>query len=241
VLSLSEREIAELRDLVVDAHRILAANGCAADLFGQASARIDETTMLVRCRRPDEPGIAFTRPADVLQVGFDAARDDELPLHAAIYRARPEVNGIVHVHARYALLCGMLGLPLLPIVAAYDTWALEVAERPVPAFPRAVAIDTAELAREVAATLGTADVCLLHGHGLVAVGTDLRVATVRAIKLETLAEITVQSHTAGRAPTPFGGGEVTAKLESWRPNAPTYARWIWDFYHRKLTAPPHAR
>jgi ribulose-5-phosphate 4-epimerase/fuculose-1-phosphate aldolase len=239
-----------LHEDLVDAHRILAANGCAPSVFGQASARLDGGAMLVRCRRHDDPGVAFTTLADVRAVRFDgtsdelgddAVLDDEFPLHAAIYGARPDVGGVVHAHAPHALLCGLLELPLLPIVAAYDTWALEIAERLVPRFERAVAIDTPALADDVAATLGGLDVCLLNGHGLIAVGPDLRVAVVRAIKLEMLSQITIASYTAGRVPKQFGGTEITAKLETWRPQAPTYARWIWDFYRRKLTGPPHAR
>lgn len=212
---------AELRQALVDACRILIANGCTHEIYGDVSIRNprDGAILTATCELPAGDGVP-----------------EELALHEAIYCRRPDAGAVVHAHAPLAPLCAMLDLALQPIVASYDTWTLEVAEHGIPIFPHSVAIDTPALAAELADVMGTADVCILAGHGIVAVGADLPLAVVRALKLETLAEITLQAHTAGRAPQPLSLEEITEKMKPWRPHAQTYARWIWDFHRRKLGA-----
>jgi L-fuculose-phosphate aldolase len=39
----------------------------------------------------------------------------EAPMHVGIYRARPEVCGIVHTHARYSTVLACLGWEMPPI------------------------------------------------------------------------------------------------------------------------------
>jgi ribulose-5-phosphate 4-epimerase/fuculose-1-phosphate aldolase len=236
--------IDELKQQIVEACHILAATECVREIVGHVSVRLPGTDeMLVRCRRPDDPGVEFTELVDIKRVAFDGTSSEltggymlqgEFSIHSEIYRKRPDVNAIVHGHPRASLLCGILDLPFDPIVGAYDTWALEVTLKGVSVFPRGILISTPELGQELADLMGDADVVLLQGHGVVTVGPDVPVAVVRAIKLETMAEILMQAYTAGGPPKVLSNEDVVEKMDHWRPNAPTYARWIWDFYRRKL-------
>src|SRR3954466_4568898 len=101
------------RLLVANACRVLGARGLAEDVLGHISLRTGPDRMLVRCRGPREEGLFLTRPADVREVGLDGAPVDdaggpagsdesvewavpnELPIHAEILRARPDVDAVV--------------------------------------------------------------------------------------------------------------------------------------------------
>jgi ribulose-5-phosphate 4-epimerase/fuculose-1-phosphate aldolase len=242
-----EAELRRLKQELVDACHVLAANGCVREITGHVSCRLpDSDQIVVRCRRPEDPGVEFTTLDDIRVVDLDGHGPDlpegyEVPgewaIHSEIYRVRPEVGAIVHAHPRFSLLCGILGLPFLPVFGAYDPPAMEIALSDVPVFPRAVLISTPELGRHVAQHMGEADLCLLRGHGVVSVGADIAEAVVRSIRLETLAEVTLQLKATGGTPQLLSDEdikEVSGFISGRRPNAARmYTGWIWNFYRRK--------
>jgi ribulose-5-phosphate 4-epimerase/fuculose-1-phosphate aldolase len=237
-------DIADLRRQLVDSCHILAGTGNVREIVGHVSVRLPGTNeMLVRCRRPDDPGVEYTTVADIKRVDFDGNSSEltggyilqgEFPIHSEIYRARPDVGAVVHGHPRASLLCGMLDLPFRNIVGAYDPGMLEIAVEPVPVFPRSVLINTPELGRQVVETMGSSLVCLLRGHGVITVGVDVPDATIRAIKLETIAEVTVQAHGTGRVPKTLSDEDVRISMAAWKPHSHVYTKWTWNFYRRKL-------
>jgi ribulose-5-phosphate 4-epimerase/fuculose-1-phosphate aldolase len=126
----------------------------------------------------------------------------EYPIHAEAYRARPSAQAVVHVHPRAILLCGMTGVPLRPAYGAYDhdPFATTLASRGVPEYPRSILIRTAALGQQVMDTLGDEDACILRGHGIVVLGASVEQATLRAIKLEQLAQICWELASRGDVP-----------------------------------------
>lgn len=239
--------VEDLRALVALSCRILAATGCVREITGHVSARVPGTDrILVRCRPPQDPGVRFTITEDIHLVGLDATNADlpdgyalpgEWPIHTELYRQRPDVGSVVHGHPEASLKCGILGLPMEPVIGAYDPGAMELAVRGVPTYPRAVLISDRKLGGEVADTMDTTDACLLRGHGVVAVGADLQQATVRAIKLETLAELTLSLHSVPGAKAQTLSEEDIAEVSGFvnsRNAAKTYAHWTWDYYRHTL-------
>jgi ribulose-5-phosphate 4-epimerase/fuculose-1-phosphate aldolase len=204
--------------------------------------------VLVRCRPLQDPGVSFTTPDDILRVGLDATNDDlppshrlpgEFAIHTALYRARADIGAVVHGHPRASLLCGVLGLPLSPVIGAYDPAAMDIAVKGVARFPRAVLISTPSLAADLVQAMGTSNAALLIGHGVVTAGDEIVEATIRAVKLETLCDLILTAHMArpGGAPplTPADVEGVTDFVE--RSGAvKTFARWTWDHYARSLAA-----
>ncbi|MFA9431910.1 class II aldolase/adducin family protein [Egicoccus sp. AB-alg2] len=185
---------------VAEACRALAVAGVLDGILGHISLRADERSLWVRCRGRDEPGLRYSRAADVHLVGLDGEAPatpehrapNELPIHTAVLRARPDVHAVVHAHPPHALLVGLADLALEPIFGAYDIPAMRLAERGVPVYPRSVLVNDDEIGREVAEALGPAQVCLLRGHGIVAVGSSLAAAVVAADTLERLCRVTVE-------------------------------------------------
>jgi ribulose-5-phosphate 4-epimerase/fuculose-1-phosphate aldolase len=197
------------RETIATACRILAMLGLVRETTGHVSARIDGDRMLLRCRGSSEAGLMETAAEAVQSVGFDGSALDnadryeaptELPIHGELYRARSDVQAVVHAHPRASMLCTIMGLELRPIFGAFDPNAMFLAADGVPLFPRSSLIRDATMGQEMVTAMENKPVCLLYGHGIVATGASVEEATIKAIQLETLASITLECAKAGAVP-----------------------------------------
>jgi len=196
-------DLDRLRRTVALACRIMGHAGLAQDILGHVSVRVDDATMLVRCRGPEERGLLFTVDDDIKVVDFDGrveaadgwAPPSELPIHAEVLRARADVDAVVHCHPPSVLVAGIAGIELRPLFGAYNIPATRLALDGIPTYPRAVLVRRAELGRELVAAMGSAPACVLRGHGIVTVGSGphaIEQAMVRALNLEVLAAVNLQ-------------------------------------------------
>ncbi|GHJ35717.1 class II aldolase/adducin family protein [Streptomyces sp. TS71-3] len=189
----------EVRRLIALGCRILAHRGLAEDILGHISLRDDDGTLHIRCRGPRERGLLFTDPGDVWRVGLDGDTDlpdgyrvpNELPIHREVLRARPDAQAVVHIHPPNVVAADLAGLTLRPIVGAYNIPAMRMALDGIPVYPRGVLITRPDLGREVATALAERPVCILRGHGIVAIGETVQQAVVRALTVESLAKMTL--------------------------------------------------
>ena len=108
---------AELRRAVAVACRIIALEGYVDLTLGHVSAR-EPGWRVVWIKRK---GLALdeVEPADVIALDLDDphALDDpayhlESVMHAEVYRARPDVNAVIHGHPTYATALGSVDAPL---------------------------------------------------------------------------------------------------------------------------------
>lgn len=194
---------AALRRTVALACRILANAGLAEDILGHVSVRVGRDRMLLRCRGPQEEGLLFTDEQDVHPVDFDGngnlpagwAVPNELPIHAELLRARPEIDAVVHCHPPAVLVAGVEEVPLRPIFGAYHIPAARLALDGVPIYPRAALVRRPELGRELVEAMGSATVCVMRGHGITTVGSGAHAveqAVGRALALDVLARVSVE-------------------------------------------------
>jgi 3,4-dihydroxyphthalate decarboxylase len=211
------QSVDQLREKVAIACRILAREGLVEGILGHVSARVDADRLLIRCRGPHERGLAFTTAADVRLVDLDGegaelaggySAPKELPIHAETYRARPEVGSVVHAHPRSALIWGLAGLEARPVFGAYNIPALRMALDGVPVFPRSILITRRELAAEMLAAMKGGPFCVLRGHGITVTGDTVEQATVRAVDLHVLLDVTVQLAQLGAGPEPVPAADI---------------------------------
>jgi L-fuculose-phosphate aldolase len=73
----------------------------------------------------------------------------------------------------------------------------------VPTYPRSRLIDDPESARDLVSDMAGRKVCLMRGHGIVAVGTDVPEAVLNAVRLERLAQFSWQLAIAGMSVDPI--------------------------------------
>jgi ribulose-5-phosphate 4-epimerase/fuculose-1-phosphate aldolase len=220
-----------LRALVSDACRVLAAHGVVTGILGHVSARVDADHLWVRTRGPRERGLRRTVEDDVRIVDLDGNGDlgdwkvpNELPIHTEMLRTRPEVGAVVHAHPPALLACGLAGLSLRPIYGAYDIPGMRLVLDGVPVYPRSVLIRNRSLAGEMVSYMGSRPVCLLRGHGVTVVGETVQEAVVRTIALETLARVTLEMAKLGVMP-PVVPPEDVAELPDLGPGFNHDAQW----------------
>jgi L-fuculose-phosphate aldolase len=116
------------------------------------------------------------------------APSGELPMHLGVYRARPDVQAIVHTHAPFVTTLSVLHLPLPPVIdemMMYFGGTIEVTEY---AFT-----GTEGIAMNVLRALGDRSGVLLANHGNVCIGRDLEQAMHVALTMESTARVYVQA------------------------------------------------
>jgi len=116
----------------------------------------------------------------------------EWPFHGAIYRKRPDLNAIVHMHSPHAtaLACLRRELPAfhyMVAVAGGDS---------VPCTPYHL-FGTEALSAAVAEAFTDRQACLMANHGLVAAGATLALAMKVALEVESLCGIYLQALAVG--------------------------------------------
>ena len=227
-----------ISDLVV-ANRILAAEG-VLDGFGHVSMRDPRDGACYLMSRSLAP--ALVTAADILQHDLDnhAVHDQghslyyERWIHGEIYKARPEVNAIVHSHSPTVVPFASTKAPLRPILhnasfLGFGTPVFEIRNL----IPNSdLMISMAALGRALAETLGsTADVVLLRGHGNVVVGPTIEIAVFRAYYTEINARQQLNAMILGRDDVVYmnaGECETTDKIMQAVAGRP------WDLWKRRV-------
>ncbi len=237
----------QLRELLASACRILGKLNMTKEPSGHISARAPGgEAILIKARGRGESGLRFVQPRDFIAVSLDGKKlegpeDLETPqevfIHTWIYRLRPEVQSVVHVHPATVVLFTICDLPLLPLFGAYDPSALRLVLEGVPTYPRSILVSNDKLGQDLAQTIGGQRACLMRGHGITAVGTSVHEATLTAIKLNELAEINYRARLLGD-PRPISREDIdsfAAALEGRKSSA--YNESAWRYYCNLLDEP----
>ncbi len=182
---------------------------------GHISRRV-EGGFLVRARGRDEVGVRYTTAAEIIKVDLDGNKLDgpdglkapqEVFIHSWLYRTRPEVNSVVHVHPANVVLFTITEKQILPIFGAYDPTGLRLAVEGPALYDRAILIQNDGLGKEFAAAMGRSRICLMRGHGITTVGPSVEEATLAAVKISELAEMNFQAYLLG-TPRPISDEDI---------------------------------
>ncbi len=139
----------------------------------------------------------------------ELAPSSEVPMHLAVYAARPEVAAIVHTHSDHATTLAVLGEDL-PAVH----YTLAFAGRRVRCAPYAT-YGTEALAGAALDALGEASAVLLGNHGLLAVGPSLAAALNVAEVVEVVAGYYLRARAVG-TPRVLDDEEMTRVMEAFK-------------------------
>lgn len=212
----------DLRDLVATAGRVLYQQGLA-DYLGHCSARVRGTDRVVikpkHSPRTRSLGSLYAEDMVVIDLDGNLIDGDQKPpaeccIHTEIYRARPDVNAVVHTHQPSSTVLGAIGADLLPVL---HIPSVLTAGGSMGTWPCPLLVTTPELGRSLAEALADNTLCHLQGHGIVSVGGDIRTATIAAIALEQLAEVNLRILQTGRSPrviTPDELAQLSASAAS---------------------------
>jgi ribulose-5-phosphate 4-epimerase/fuculose-1-phosphate aldolase len=188
-----------LRYEVALGSRILSMTGIAAGVrasMGHVSLRDPRTPdrFVVKGRGYAIDVLARMLPENMVICDFDGYLVDgppgvlqcnEVMIHASVFKARPEINSVVHAHPPFDFLLTVLGIPLVPMVLE----GVRLVRKPLPVYPHTALITSAQQGREMAECLGTASAVHLLGHGATTVGKTMEEAVTAMIQLEHQAQM----------------------------------------------------
>lgn len=203
-------QLTALREKVATSCRILAQHGLVRGSTGHVSARVPGSAdILVRGRPGVDKGLRYAEPTSIIRVGPDGKtvgdtggvnRVSEIYIHTELYKARPDVNCVIHAHPTGVLLCTMNGVTIRPIFSGYMPNAYRMAAEGIPLFDRSITLQTLEETLPFVELMGSKDVCLMYGHGIAVSGRSIEEATNRAVALETLARVNWYASLKGQPP-----------------------------------------
>jgi HCOMODA/2-hydroxy-3-carboxy-muconic semialdehyde decarboxylase len=153
-------------------------------------------------------------------------------IHGEIYKARPDVEAIVHNHSPSVIPFGVTTVLLQPLyhMSAFIGEGVPVFEIRKAGGMTDMLVRNPALGHALAQTLGGKPAALMRGHGAVVVGPDLPLAVGRSIYLEINAKLQVQAIALGGKVTYLDPEEArkTATLDG-------YQR-AWELWKRKVMA-----
>lgn len=221
----------QLKEKLAYSCNILANEGHWDNILGHVSVRIPEQARILM--KPHSFGFEEIRPQHIIVVDFNGKkvqgkyeRHSEVFIHTEIYKARPDVNCVVHSHPPYAVAFGSLGQRLRPI-----SHEGSIFYQGLPIFDYTTAlIRTPELGKEVAKTLSNCRGLLMKNHGSTVVAESIEVATLYAIFLEKAARIQLLA-TASGDPSWTSDEESSVKYE--QIYTPHRLDSMWDYFVRR--------
>jgi ribulose-5-phosphate 4-epimerase/fuculose-1-phosphate aldolase len=192
-------------DLVV-ANRILFGEG-VLDGFGHVSVRDAKKPERFWLARSMAAGLVEAR--DIMEFDLEGEPFDakgravflERFIHSAIYRARPDVQSVVHSHSPNLVPFGVTPVSLKPLyhMTGFLGEGVPVFEiRKVAGRNTNLLITDGKLGAALARTLGDKAACLMRGHGSVAVGNSVQQSVYRAVYMELNARLQAEAMRLGR-------------------------------------------
>ena len=232
---------ASLLDDLVAANRVLAQKG-VLDALGHVSVRDPRDPNRYWMSRSLAP--ALVTSSDIMEFDLDSNPIDregrslyvERFIHGEIYKARPDVNAIVHSHSPTVIPFSVTKVPLQPVLhnASFLAFGAPVFDTRTIAADSDLLIRTPAFGAALAKALGsTAAVVLLRGHGDAVVASSLPDAVFRAYYTEVNAREQEQAIALGGKDVEYITPEEAATRE--KESHQSFAR-AWELWKREAMA-----
>jgi len=206
----------------------MCANESLFDFSGHVSARHpDGDRVLIHPHGTPRYDVAA---ADILTIDLDGSVVDGFDkppaapyIHTQLYRARPDIQAVVHAHSRMAVVMSIAGVDIVPVTNN----ALFLGGAAIPVYPDPRLVRSARQGDALAAALGSQQACVMRHHGTAVVGSRLMEAFIGAIALE---ENALRQHLAmqvGR-PIPYTADELHDMVG--KTMGEPQLRKLWDYF-----------
>jgi L-fuculose-phosphate aldolase len=172
---------AQLKQQLVDCIRMLEQSDII-DYNGHASVRAGEGRMFInigtcqRSRLTVDDICTIDLEGNVIE--GNGKPPLEFHLHAGIYKARPDVQAVVHAHPKWSTFLTMVGEKYQPVYAQGSL------VYPMPVLDSPNSINNPVMAARLADALGDRPAAMMKSHGAVTVGKDIVEAFVLANYME---------------------------------------------------------
>jgi L-ribulose-5-phosphate 4-epimerase len=198
-----------LRETVAALHAELTRYGLVVWTAGNVSGRVPGEDLMVI--KPS--GVSYDELTADTMIVCDLNGDvvegtlspsSDTAAHAYVYRAMPEVGGVVHTHSTYGCAWAARGEPIPCVLTAMaDEFGGEI-----PIGPFAL-IGNDDIGRGIVATLrgSRSPAILMQNHGVFTVGRDARAAVKAAVMCEDVARTVHISRQLG-TPLPIAPADI---------------------------------
>lgn len=176
-----------LRNELVRLHEELPRNGLVTWTGGNVSARDPETGLVAIKPSGVRYGELTAESMVVLDldgtiVDGELKPSSDTASHLYVYRHRPDINGVVHTHSRYATAFAAVGRPIpVYLTAQADEFGGEI---PCAGF---ALIGDETIGAQVVEGIGRSPAVLLKNHGVVTIGPTAAAAVKAAVMVEDVA------------------------------------------------------
>jgi L-fuculose-phosphate aldolase len=208
-----------LRAQVAQVARRMHAAGWVANHDGNVSVRLGRDRFLITPTATSKAEITESSLVVIDGSGHvvEGTRKPpgETELHLAAYRARPDVDAVLHAHPPFATAFGAARVPLEPVClpeAVVSLGYIPLAPFAMPKTPQAV--------EAVSRCAVEADAMLLPGNGALTLAPDVALAYLRMELVEHLAKVLHRARALGGA-QPLPAEEMAKLLEQ---NKKTFPR-----------------
>jgi L-ribulose-5-phosphate 4-epimerase len=181
--------IATLRHTVAALHSELTRYGLVAWTAGNVSGRVPGADLMVI--KPSGVSYDELTPANMIVCDLDGtvvegdlSPSSDTAAHAYVYRAMPEVGGVVHTHSPYACAWAARNESIPCVLTAMaDEFGGEI-----PVGPFAL-IGNDDIGKGIVATLTShrSPAVLMRNHGVFTIGKDAKAAVKAAVMCEDVA------------------------------------------------------
>jgi L-ribulose-5-phosphate 4-epimerase len=217
-----------LKQQLVDAIRMLE-KADYIDHNGHCSARRDATSFYINSGASVRGALTVD---DIVVVDLDGKLVEgtanpplEFHIHSEMYRARADVNAVMHTHPKWSTFLTMTGVKYKAV------YAQGVLLGDIPLMDSPLSVNTRPMGEKLAATIRDNPACLLKAHGVVVVGKDILECFALAAYVEENAYRQYMAMQIGE-PYVFSEEEQAACREKlWKPNL---FQKTWDHYYSKL-------
>src|SRR6516225_9090341 len=222
---------AAIEELVL-ANRILNDRG-VLDAYGHVSIRHPANPNRYLMARAIAPGLVTAE--DIMEFDLDSNPVDqrgrsmfvERFIHGEAYKARPDVNSVIHTHSMGVIPFSVTQTPLRPVIhnASFLHVGVPVWEIRDVGGTTNMLVRDGKLGASLAAALADKPVALMRGHGNVVVGANVRIATARAVFTDENARMQAVALSFGGPVNYISPGE--GALRDSNPNDPVRAWDLW--------------
>lgn len=221
-------EALEHKQQLVRCIRMLERSGII-DYNGHASIRVGEERMFINIGACQRSQLTVD---DICTIDFDGNLLEgngkpplEFHLHAGIYKARPDIDSVIHAHPNWSTILTTAGAEYLPVYAQGSL------VYPLPVLDSPDSINNPDMAKRLTDVLGDRPAALMKAHGAVTAGKSIVDAFVLMTYLEDNAYRQYMAQQIGK-PYAFSDEELALCREKlW--NANLFKR-TWDHFSAKL-------
>lgn len=186
----------ELRFKVVTVVRQMYQRGYICATEGNISVRLDESTFLIT---PTFRSKWLLEASELIVIGKDGNKisgklepSSEYKMHLECYKARPDINAVIHAHPPYSTALTVAGLSIA--TKALPEVLITLGDVPVCPFETT---GTESLSKAVGDLVKTHNGILLDRHGSVTVGKTLFEAYDNLERVEWASQVTLLAHGKG--------------------------------------------